>query len=86
MATKTNSVKESLEASITAAVFANRETSSLINSLTGLVLEEVEKVRGEDVDFHDAIHPEVFNVILASVSASVKLIVENWEHEDFKQG
>ncbi len=70
-----------LTASILNKLHKSTEFRALLNSLTGEILGEVEELRGDDVHFHDALHPDVYNELSDAVTRAVELVVENWDIE-----
>jgi hypothetical protein len=78
---KVRSIPEALAKAIFEKAAENPEFEDAVNNLTGIILDAAEKVRGsfQDVQFHDAFHPEVHNEIVDGTQSAVKLIVDNWD-------
>lgn len=77
---KVRSIPEALVKAIFEKAAADPEFENAVNNLTGIILDAAEKVRGsyQDIQFHDAFHPEVHNEIVEGTEKAVKLIVDNW--------
>jgi hypothetical protein len=73
--------EEALKKAIIESLFSHptREVQDIINNLTGLVIESVEKLRGDDVEFSDAVHPDVHNILVEGVEKAVDMLVLNWD-------
>ena len=81
-ATKKNTVEQALTKALLERVRNSEEIRQMVNDLTGHILGEAEILRGDDVFFNDALHPDVHNTIQESIEAAVTLIVENWDLSD----
>lgn len=81
-ATKKNTVEQALTKALLERINRSEEIYQLLNDLTGHILGEAEELRGDDVHFSDAMHPDVHNTIQEAVEAAVALIVENWNCTD----
>lgn len=73
--------EEALKKAIIESLFSrpNHEVQDIINNLTGLVIESVEKLRGDDIEFSDGVHPDVHNILVEGIEEAVDTIVLNWD-------
>lgn len=81
-ATKKNTVEQALTKALIERVNNSKEIHQLLIDLSAHIIGEAEELRGDDVHFSDAIHPDVYNTIQESLEAAVTLIVENWNFTD----
>lgn len=67
-------------------LFANRDTSDMINGMTGEILDAVESELGIDsVHFSDALHPDVHNTIVEAMEECIEFSLQAFNDEEWEE-
>lgn len=73
--------EQALAKAILSKLHDRNEFRDLLDGVTGEILGAAEELRGDDVLFNFALHPDVYNEISDAVTKAVELVVENWDIE-----